>query len=304
MKVLIIGLPHFAKRLTEELKQFDKGNQYICLDTYYSFLDKFRFLYHVRNCDIVYSLNGSIYNARAFDMALKLKKKLIIHWVGTDVIKANESHQKGLVNQKYIDEAAHFCEVDWIKLELEEIGVSAEPVPFLSFDDKGYTAEPFPEKFSLLTYIGLNRAEFYGFTEIITLARKFPNIEIKVIGISNYGELLPENVKLLGWVKDMNSTINNAVACVRFPKHDGLSGFVLESLACGRHVIYKYAFPHCSQVNDMTELEDATNSLNQKFSSGELHMNTEGAAYIKAEFSQEKVLSNLIEKFNTALNER
>ena len=99
MKVLIIGLPLFAKNLAKELNQFDPDNRYVCLNTYYRFIDKLKFLYHVRNCDIVYSLNGSIYNARAFDMALKFKKKLIIHWVGTDVIKAKKSYGDRLIKK-------------------------------------------------------------------------------------------------------------------------------------------------------------------------------------------------------------
>ena len=304
MKVLIIGLPLFAKNLAKELNQFDPDNRYVCLNTHYRFIDKLKFLYHVRNCDIVYSLNGSIYNARAFDMALKFKKKLIIHWVGTDVIKAKKSYGDRLINKKYIEQATHFCEVDWIKQELEEIGISADPVPFLSFDNRGYTVGSFPEKFSLLTYIGLNRAEFYGFNEILALAIKFPDIDVNVVGISEYSGKLPENVNLLGWVKDMNAIINNSVVCVRFPKHDGLSGFVLESLACGRHVIYKYPFPHCSAVSDLAELQDVTNALYEKFSDDNLDVNTEGVAYIKDNFSQEKVLSNLLDKFKAALNER
>jgi len=212
MKVLVIGLPHFAKNLAEELKQFDAGNEYVWLDTYYNYWDKVRFLYHVLNCDIVYSLNGTISKSIVFDLVLKFKKKLIIHWVGTDVIKSKVNHEKGRINELYINNAIHFCEVDWIQRELKEIGISAEPVPFLSFDNSRYAADPFPKKFSLLTYIGLNRAEFYGFNEIIALAQKFPTIDINVVGISEYDEELPDNLKLLGWIKLCpgigNTTIN------------------------------------------------------------------------------------------------
>jgi len=303
MKVLIIGLSRFAENLVKELQSFDPDNQYVHLNTYNKYIDKIKFLYYIRNCDILYSLNGSIYNSKAFDMALKLKKKLIIHWVGTDVIKSKKNQQKGLINELYIEKATHFCEVDWIKQELEEIRITAEPVNFLSFDNKGYEADAFPEEFSLLTYIGQNRAEFYGINEILTLARKLPNIVIKIAGISEYSEQLPDNVRLLGWIEDMKTVINESVVCVRFPQHDGLSGFVLEALACGRHVIYKYPFPHCLQANDVAELEDITMSLEQKFSNNKLEVNTEGATYIKAKFSRDIVLKNLVAKFNTALSE-
>ncbi len=302
MKVLIIGLPKFAKNLAQNLSDFDPNNKYRALNTYYNFVDKFRFIYHILNCDILYSLNGSIYKSRAFNLALKLNKKLIMHWVGTDVIKANAKYRNGVINKEYINNASHFCEVGWIKEELKELEIDANIVNFVSFNNNISYDITLPEHFSILTYIGENREIFYGINEINALAQEFPDIPINIIGISAYKETLPDNVKLLGWVENMDSLLRKTVLCIRFTKHDGLSSFVLEALAKGRHVAYRYNFPHCLWTEDFNSLIDTVNSLRHKFNQNLLSINKEGIKYIKEHFNKQFILSNLIKKFEEVLH--
>jgi len=301
MKVLVIGLPLFASKLVVELQAYDPSNQYIHLDTYYKRADKLKFLYHVKSCDLVYSINGAIVNSKAFEHTIKNKKPLLMHWVGTDVIKAKKNRDKGLVNPDFIKIPRHFCEVEWIASELQEINIEAEQVNFISFDLKNDLALTLPPTFSVLTYIALDREKFYGIDHIIALALKFPDVTINIAGIDQYKDDLPVNINLLGWVDDMTQAVQNATVCLRMPSHDGLSGFVLESLAFGRHVIYRNNYPNCLYAPNQKTLEDHLANLKEKFDSGSLSVNTDGITYIAENFNRDYILSNLVGLFEQSL---
>ena len=128
MKVLIVGLPLFAERLKNDLTEYDSSNKYYFLNTYYNKWDRVKALFLIPRVDVVYSINGTLGTSRVFDLTLKLKKKLMIAWVGTDVLKAKKLKE---VNQLFLEKAEHYCEVDWIKKELVELNINAKSFEFL-----------------------------------------------------------------------------------------------------------------------------------------------------------------------------
>ena len=99
MRVLITGLPLFSDRLCGELSAFDPDNRYYRLDTYYSRFDRLKALFMLPFVDVVYSINGTVQKSRVFDLAFKLNKKVVMNWVGTDVVKALNTQNP---NQNYI----------------------------------------------------------------------------------------------------------------------------------------------------------------------------------------------------------
>lgn len=302
MNVLIIGLPLFTQRLVDQLNATHDGNKYKRFDTYYKKWDKLRFAYYLQNADLVYSINGAICESGAFDRVLKQGKKLVMHWVGTDVITAKKNFENGKINQDYIDKATHFCEVGWIQEELKEIGIEAKILNFISFTGQDHVSA-FPDRFSALTYISSGREEFYGIKEIYALAEAMPEIQINVAGIDSYGKMSkPGNVNLLGWVDDMSKRVDESVVCIRLAEHDGLSGFVLEALSQARQVIYRFDFNYCINAKNSEELVAAVTDLKNQFDANTLQLNTRGAEFIKKDFNREFILSNLAAEFESALN--
>ena len=297
MKVIILGLPQFAKKLASNLSLYDTSNKYIALNTYYNHWDKLRYCFHLLSADAVYSLNGTISYSKALSMALKMKKKVLMHWVGTDVISAQNDYTRNKVNDKYVSEVKHFCEVNWIKEELKEIGINAEIVNFVTFEKEISTNVAFPKSFSILTYIGKNREEFYGINEIIVLAKRLPDIPVNVVGIKEYHEVLPPNINLLGWVNNMDDLIEFSVVCLRFPFHDGLSSFILEALAKGRHIVYKYDYPNCNKAEDLDSLIDTVKNLKKSFDEKKLDINKEGIVFILNNFNKDYILGKLVGRF-------
>ena len=110
MKVLIVGLPMFARKLAADLSAHDRENTYVSCDTYYSHIGKLKYLFHLPTAHIVHSINGSICGSKVFDLAIRTRKKLMMHWVGTDVLKSAKNLENNLVNKDFVDKASHFCE--------------------------------------------------------------------------------------------------------------------------------------------------------------------------------------------------
>jgi hypothetical protein len=294
MKVLIVGLPLFAERLRKELNEFDFDNTYYNLDTYYSKKDKLKALFMIPFVDVVYSINGTLGNSGVINLALKFKKKVMFTWVGTDVVKAGKLVVK---NERYLHAVEHYCEVGWIQEELEELGVKAEILNFVSFNKNFDLKEPITKRLQVLSYIPDNRAEFYGMKEYLELARSFPEIDFTIAGAKAEAHYpLPVNITALGWVKDMNALMERIHVCVRFPEHDGLSSFILESLARGKKVIYKYPFHFCETCASFEDMKSSISRFNSDFLKGEIILNEEGKKFIESNFNSDVILGTLVEK--------
>jgi len=297
MKVIIVGLPMFARQLTENLKRFDPDSTYIHLDTYYSKLDKLRGLWHLPSADCIFSINGTLSRSALFDRAFKKNIPVVMNWVGTDVSDAVKAVKENRHIELYRRKAIHFCEVSWIRDELAEIGVNAEIVNFVSFD-RQFEPQPFAgERLQVLSYMRDAKAKFYGIEAFLELAQKFPDADFTIAGATaEKYQPLPANVRALGWVENMGELFDRMHVCVRFPEHDGLSAFVLEALARGKQVLYKYPFEQCIYCPDEATLEKGMEAIAHLFKQKMLPVNEDGMKLIREEFSEPVILGGLVER--------
>ncbi|NRA12042.1 MAG: hypothetical protein HRT57_08835 [Crocinitomicaceae bacterium] len=305
MKVTIVGLPLFANRLAENLSAYDPNNSYKSLDTYHNKIDRVKAALRIPKSDCVFSINGTILPSKAFDLAFKKKVPVIMNWVGTDVINALRAYKLGNYRKEYITDAIHFCEVNWIQEELQELGIKAEIVNFAAFEKSFDLKEATSEKFTVLSYIPEVRADFYGIDSFIGLANKFPEIDFVIVGseAQDY-EPLPSNLKALGWVDNMAEIYDKSHVTVRFPEHDGLSNFILESLARGKKVLYKYPFNYCEYCPDEAELEKSIQALYGEYKEGKSLVNKDGASFIESNFNSDLILGGLVEIFKQLKNRK
>lgn len=305
MKVIIVGLPLFAKRLQEGLSKFDKKNKYTHLDTYYNKIDKVKAALQIPRADCIFSINGAIISSGVFDLAFKKNVPIIMNWVGTDVLKAIEAFKANKHQQHYIDRAIHFCEVDWIQEELKEIGVNAQVVNFAAFNKTFELKEAVSKKLSILSYIPEKRSDFYGMKTMIQLAKKFPDVQFTLAGTKGLDYApLPNNLNALGWVTDMNAIYNEVHACLRFTDHDGLSSFILESMARGKKILYRNQFNYCAYCPTEDALEEEIKSLIIQLDTGESLINHEAATFIKDEFNEGVIFGELIDKISEIVTKR
>ena len=301
-KIIVVGLPLFSKKFASEFSKFTKEYKLIALDTYYSKFDKLKFLFHIYTSDLIFSINGSLTKSLVFDIAFRNKIPVIMNWVGTDVIKSTQAFKNNTYVSKYKDEAIHFCEVDWIKEELSEIGIKAEISNFASFDRVFDLKSTNNKRLRVLSYIPDNRAEFYGIKDILELARSFTNVDFIIVGgDSKAYEPLPKNYKAIGWIKDMGPIYDQVDICIRHTEHDGLSTFVLEGLARGKVVFYNNKFTHCHFTPNLEALKQQLAQVLTSFDSGNSILNNEGAKFISTEFSKDVIFKKLKTKIENVI---
>lgn len=296
MKIIVTGLPYFGRKISALLNEADKGNNYIFLNTYYTNFDRLRFLCHILFAKTVYSINGATGKSFVLSLAIKLKKRVVFHWVGSDLILAKSAVENKTADKKFIDYPIHLTDSPWFVSELKSIGINAKYISLLMID-KIPDQVDFPQEFNVLAYIPQDNQDFYGLSTILELAKIFPEVNFNITGSGEYCGELPENIKLLGWIKDMKPVFENSVVSIRFPKHDGLSFFVLESLLYSRYVIYNYEIDNCILAHNVEEIKSDLKELLEKFKIGKLELNTKGKDFVIREFSKENI--NVLAKILT-----
>ncbi len=295
MKVILIGLPYFVKKLSSELSDFDKVNCYVGLDTSYRLSDKFRYVFHILNTDIVYKIGGSARKGGALGLAFFLRKKIIVMWAGTDVLKSGRLIRNREADLAFINYCRHACETSWIQYELKELNIHADILYTTTFDSSALEGEiPLPETFSILTYVDQAREDFFGIKTIIELANDFPDVTVNIVGSGKSKYDMPRNIRLHGWVGNMDERYKNCTVFLRLPEHDGLAFSVLEALSFGRYVARTFPFPATYHARDYNVLRDFIAGLKKRHVQGNLRLNYEGIEFIKNNFEKSKILKGFI----------
>jgi len=294
MNIAIIGNSHFGAILTEQLNRFDKNNSYKFYNTNEKIVDKIKFALHILNIDIVYSVSGSIRAGGALALVFKFNKKIVQHFIGSDVLTAIEDFKNNKIDKKLIKKSKYFCEVDWIKEELQDINVNAKVQAIMVYENF-ITPQNFDD-FSVLTYMGKGKEKFYGIDNFIQLAKDFPELNFKIAGIDGYPNL-PNNIKCLGWI-DMQKEMQKNSIFIRNAKHDGLGFTVIEALALGRVVFYNYEFPYVNSFKSYKELREKFEIKYQEFKDSKLDIDYEAIDFVKENFNRDRVLSSLVKELN------
>ena len=296
MRVLINGLPLFAKRLANELQKYDPQSSYIFLDTYNSKWAQLLFFIYLPFSDCVISMNGVTDNSGSLNLVLKWKKKMILQWMGTDILLALDRFQKNTIERKYIDYATNFVDAPWMMEELKSANINAEKLHF-KFVEMNTIIEKY-SSISVISYVAQNRQDFYGMDEIIQLAIVFPEIEFSLYGLEKAEKPITENIKLYGWVspKVFQEKLMQTPIFLRLTKHDGFSLAVLEALSFGAEVItsFKSDFGHSAITFD--DVPKAMLQAIKEVENRHFKPNLALVEKLQIEFKKEKILSYYVKK--------
>lgn len=259
----------------------------------------------ILKADIIYCIWGTISrkNGLYFKLVTLAKKKVYMHWIGTDILKAKRCYERGAWDKRIVRDAIHWAEVPWTAKELEEIGIHSEVVPLAStiFPE---VVPPLPDQFTILTYLPDDRPQFYGSEFIERLAEDIPEVRILVLsGGKKVYRSIHQNVKCLGWVPEISDIYSQGTVLVRMTEHDGLSFMVLESLAYGRHVIWTYPYPGVISTKSYPLLKEAILHLYGLHNSGKLRLNQEGREFVLREHQPQKIAHNIIKKLREPYEE-
>lgn len=287
--VIITGLAHFGRKISAQLNHYDPSTRYLFLDTYYNNIDRLKYLCLIWFADTVYSINGAVTGSLVIQLAIFLRKRVVMHWVGSDLIQAEQRVAENKFKRSFVDHPLHLTDTPWYVPRLKTIGIRAQYTPMLTLEATEIP-RPFPEAFAVLAYVPTGKEQFYGLPHILEAAVLQPEVPFLIAGLDPSGHPLPPNVKALGWIHNMKPLFDQSVVSVRIPEHDGLSFFVLETLAHGRYAIYNQPFEHALTARNGTEVAQAVGSFKTQFDNGLLPINQQGYQHVKSNFAENEVL--------------
>ena len=303
MLVLINGLPLFSKRLADDLNKFDAGSRYIFCNTYNSKLQQLKFLFLLPFADLVISMNGVTDNSGSLNAVLRLKKKLIMQWQGTDSLLAIERFKNGTIKRDYINHALHFVDSPWLNTELLSIGLKPQQVPF-KFAEVKNVIEKYTS-LSAMTYIADKRQAFYGIHQFKAVAEKYPSIEFKLFGVVNPEVELPINVKSYGWVPSdvFQNHLRETPIFFRLAEHEGFPVSVIEAMSFGCEVIMTSPYEYSYTAKSTEEVLLAFDKVKQLVEDRNLTPNHNLVAMTKRDYDKDTVMKNYIAKIKSIVKD-
>lgn len=299
MKIIISGVEHFGKDLTRSLQKNDSKNQYIYLNIKTNIWKRLYFYFHLFTADILFVIYVDKYFMRSVDFALKLKKKVVLSWIGNDVMDNIPSIKEDKYNKDYINKTIHTTNSSWLQEELLEVDLKAKFLTLFTYKNKERKIVV-PDSFSVLLYVVSKEEKFYGMDTFIKLAKDLPHIQFKVAGIEHYEEDIPSNIRLLGWV-NMDNEYENSTVYIRYPEHDGEAHSVLEALSYGKTVFYNRDYPYVNYVQNYEELKSGLGKVYEEFKKNKLRVNSDGINYIKSNYEEKKVVQEYQKLFQETI---
>lgn len=242
--------------------------------------------------DILYLGHGTGNFPYAAKIARLFHKKVIIHWIGTDVVDYKKSKlQKMIRNSANL----HLACSSLIAEELSEYEIKAKVVPIVPLE-MDFELSIMPNKHAALFYLPTGREDFYGIKYLEYLSKKYINVDFYVVG-NEKKEFNQSNIINLGKIslKQMNELYDKISILVRIPEHDGLSIMLLEALLRGKQVLYCYDFPFTYHVKSLLDADKCM----KKITSEKPKLNIEGRNYVLEEYD----LTTIKEKLYKLLTE-
>ncbi len=215
-------------------------------------------------------------------VARLLRKQLVWHWIGSDVLAYARGRGWRQRLRRYLAERVvklHLADSPELAEELAALGLESTVCRLLP---PSIEAEPLkmPDRFRVLSYWFDDRLSFYGGDIVFEQARRLPDVEFLIAGAHGRGAPHLPNVRFLGRVKDLDPVYAKTSVLLRLPKHDSLSVMVLEALARGRYVVYNKDFPCAMRADTPDQVHAALLELRER-----TEPNDEGARMVRRQFS-------------------
>lgn len=236
--------------------------------------------------DIVYCVGGTYTREKTLVLARILRKRMIMHWIGTDVLYAKKEAEKGI---KFHKNDIELAGSELLVEELNSIGVKAHRIPIVPLA-LNFSLKKMPERHAVLVYLPKERAEFYGGRVIKELVKREPEIMFHIVANDGMEELNYDNVKFHGFLnnKEMAKLYEEITILVRYPEHDGMSMMVIEALGMGKHVLYKYKHPYVEtpQSENISDIYKSFKGMIDK----PVSVNEDGHDFVKQFYSSENIM--------------
>jgi hypothetical protein len=290
-RIAVVGLPFFGRKVAAELRKaglrarfVERGQRSVPATA--------RMLRALAQADLVYGIGVSATRNSPMDLLLRARKRVLIHWVGTDVLHAAEAQRLGRLSPRVARGASHWADAPWLVEELSAIGISAEehllPTPVALGEPL-----PLPPEFRVLLYFPPHAHAAYDMDGTFEAVRALPDVPFTLVGGVTPPAQLP-NLCDRGTVSfdGMRSVYAECSVFLRLVHHDGMSHTVLEALSLGRHVLWSYPLSGVRRVTDTASAVQAITQLRSEHEAGTLAWNQAGAAIVRQRYQHQTVLQS------------
>ncbi|HJP40149.1 MAG TPA: hypothetical protein QGF35_00370 [Dehalococcoidia bacterium] len=294
MRIAVAGLPFFASRAARNLRSFGLNARYVPRPTR-SPATWPQFVRRILPADTVYLIGSSAALNSPADFLSRARKRVVMHWVGTDVLSAVDDHRNGRLSDRLVSGATHWADAPWLVEELREVGILAAEHPLPIPVAFGMPA-PMPTEFRVCVYIPSDPGVAHDLAATMQVVKQLPAVRFTLVG-GDAVEDPPDNASVLGHVSEMGNVYGDCAALLRLVRHDGLSHSVVEALSFGRHVIWNYAMPGVRPVQGADEAVSELNRLKQEFDAGTLGVNKVGAEAVTTRYGSDTIRAELSRAF-------
>jgi len=286
----VIGSQHFSNNLIQELKS--------CIDIKIvtTNLKDPQLSQKAEDCEIIHYIFSPLVTLgglRTVKALKKMKKKIIVHWIGTDILNATTKFKSRFIIKRYkglVD--AHLTHSSRMVKELGTIGISCRELPLPNFGL--YELQELSPGKKVLVYLPDSAEDFFGKSIIDKVIDSFPDVHFMILPNSGNSYSDRPNVTCMSWAKEMEKIYLDTRVFIRLPAHDGLPSSVIEALSMGRYVIYSHDFPHCERADSAEEVIMKLPKL-----LGSSFTNIEGSKYVHSKYDKNKLKSQLIELYRS-----
>ncbi len=217
-------------------------------------------------------------------LLLLLKKKIILHFIGSDVLMILNSKSKQIKTKFYKTMGAKLFVVHKnLKQELNDVGIETDVVEFVNRKIENINSS-LTKDFSVLVYVPEGKENFYNLKMIKETAKEFPKTKFYIFPYNSEFEI--ENMIPVKPVahEHVPELIQQHNLFVRVPKHDGLPNTIIEALMCSRFVAWTFEHPFVYKVTTSKELMEVVNKTMNKNK-----LNSAGKDYVLENYNTEKL---------------
>lgn len=277
-KLMVVGSIPFGINTYDFLKSF--GSSVSFFDTNYKNwwnlpIKSLHYLLMLIKNDAVYKIGYFRPSAPYYLIARLLKKEIIVHWIGSEVLDLKKSHSWPIhgsfsVSNKLVNELDSYnIHSSWLPLFF----------PIELSDHFNYKSTI--SSHGVLFYMVKNQEEFYGLKYLLLLANNFKNVPFYLIGSSNM-LFSNENIINMGYLNEqsLGTLFSRITLYVRITEHDGLSQLMLKSLLLGKEVITNTEHPFVNYFSPLSSNEKDLIQMMSQILDNKPKLNKDGINYV------------------------
>lgn len=245
-RVAVTGLPFFGRKAAANLRAAGLRATYV--PSLREALKQPATLAALLRADVVYAIGPSIERRSPLDILAKLRTRIVIHWVGSDVGYAVRAAEAGTASGRLIRHATHIADAPWLAGELHQAGIDAGELALPIDIAFGTPPAAPPDAHRVLVFLPRVPHDAYDVEGTLAVARNLREVPFTVVGGFEPADP-PPNLTLRGFVDDMASVYREHTVYLRLVHHDGLAHTVIEALSFGLRVVWNYPLPGVDAVS-------------------------------------------------------